>query len=74
MYISLILAILSLPRMDVEVGNKDCQIKTIIYTDQHSYIHAIGNCDMIYDKCIEDNCDVQHKDYPDLNFGKKTVG
>jgi hypothetical protein len=65
---------LSSPRLDVEVQGKDCVIKTIVFDGVNSYVHAMGNCDIIYDKCLEDNCDVQDYDFPDLNFGKKNVG
>ena len=70
----LALALLGMPRMDVEVNGKNCVIREIRYSYIHSYIHAVGNCDFIYDKCIEDNCDVEKIKEEDLNFGKKEVG
>ena len=68
------LATLSMPRLDVEVMQQDCVIKVIRYSYIHSYIHAVGNCDFIYEKCIEDACDVEPIKEDDLNFGKDFVG
>ena len=74
MYIYLMLAALSMPRMDVEVNGRECVIRVIKYSYIHSYIHAVGTCDFLYDKCIEDNCDLQEIKEEDLNFGSKEVG
>ena len=71
MYIYLMLATLSMPKLDVEVQGKDCYIKTIVYQGINSYVHMIGNCDYIYKKCIEDNCEVDRVPHKDLNFGSK---
>lgn len=71
---SLILAVLSSPRLNVEVDNKECVIKVIEYSYIHSYVHMIGNCSYIYEKCIQDNCTIKDIKEEDLNFGKKTIG
>jgi hypothetical protein len=73
-HLMLLAVTLSSPRLDVEVQNKECVIREIRYNYIHSYIHAVGNCDFIYEKCIEDKCDVEKLEYEDLNFGKKNVG
>ena len=75
MYLNLMLiATLSLPNLNVEVNGKECVIKRIEFSYIHSYIHAVGNCDFIYEKCLEDKCDVEPIKDEDLNFGKKFVG
>jgi hypothetical protein len=73
-YLMLLASTLSSPRLDVEIGGKDCYIKTIVYDGWNSYVHMIGNCDYIYKKCIEDNCDVDEIPQKELNFGKKDIG
>ena len=74
MYTYLMLAALSLPNLNVEVNGQDCIIKRIEFSYIHSYVHMIGNCDFIYEKCIEDECDVEPIKDEDLNFGKEFVG
>ena len=71
MYIYLMLAALSSPRMDIEVLEKNCYIKEIIYDGIHTYVHAIGNCDVIYELCLRDSCGVEKVPQKELNFGKK---
>ena len=74
MYPYLMLAALSLPNLDVQVNNQECVIKVIRYNYIHSYVHAIGNCNYLYEKCVEDACDIKKLEDKDLNFGKKEVG
>ena len=74
MYTYLMLAALSLPNLNVEVNGKECVIKQIRFGYIHSYVHMVGNCDYIYEKCIEDECDVEPIKDEDLNFGKEFVG
>ena len=74
MYTYLMLATLSLPNIDVTVNQKNCVVKVIRYNYIHSYIHAVGNCDFIYKKCVEDNCNIEKVPDKDLNFGKKPTG
>ena len=65
------LAALSMPRLDVEVNGQNCYIKTIVYDGLNSYVHMIGNCDKIYEQCINDNCEVQKVPIKELNFGSR---
>jgi hypothetical protein len=65
---------LSSPRLNVEVQEQECIIKEIRYSYIHSYIHTVGNCDFLYEKCVEDKCNVEPIEQQDLNFGKKNVG
>jgi hypothetical protein len=65
---------LSSPRLDVQVQEQECIIKQIRYEYIHTYIHAVGNCNFIYEKCARDKCDVEKIEEQDLNFGKKNVG
>ena len=74
MYTYLMLAALSLPRLNVEVLEQECVIREIRYSYIHSYVHFIGTCDFIYEKCVEDKCRVEPIEEEDLNFGKKFVG
>ena len=64
----------NIERLDVTVNNKDCIIKEVRFQGIHSYIHTIGNCDMIYDKCLEDNCNVQGVPLNEHNFGQDAIG
>ena len=74
MYTYLMLAALSLPNLNVEILEQNCIIKVIKFNYINSYIHAVGNCDFIYEKCVEDKCRVEPIEEEDLNFGKKFVG
>lgn len=71
----LMLATLSMPNINVEDLERECYIKAIVYDGKHSYVHTVGACSAIYNKCIEDACNIEKvPEEKDLNFGRKHVG
>ena len=56
-------------RAGVEVDGKDCVFKLIQYNEVDNLVWAVGNCDILYEKCVEDFCKVEKIPKKDLNFG-----
>ena len=61
-------------RPNLEVNGKNCVIKRIYYDDINNYIHALGNCDILFEMCTEDFCMVKKVNQGQLQFGNENVG
>ena len=73
-YLMLLATALGSPKIDVEVLNQNCYIKEIRTDGLYSEVHMMGNCDVIYELCKRDRCEVDHIKQKELNFGKKNIG
>jgi hypothetical protein len=56
-------------KLNVEVDGEECKLKTIYYDAVNNYVHAIGNCQFLYDICTDDFCRVKKIGDKELNFG-----
>ena len=75
MYTFLMLAALSMPRINVEVDGNECMIKHILYDDVSTYVRLIGNCEEVYKRCNPRNCIIEKAPSKELNFGSnKPIG
>ena len=59
-------------RLNVEVDGKECVIKEIIYDDTYQVVLALGNCQIFYDMCTKDFCNVKKFDDPEDVFNIDT--